>query len=449
MTSSTNDRARGVAAALLLAGLAAAAPRPASAQDARWQGWIGCWEPAASRTAPALRGTARPLALCVVPAEGADVMSVDVVTIADGRVQRRDRIDASGEPWRSTVDGCAGWESAEWSADGKRVYLTADRTCQGGLKVRTTGVISMSAQRQWLDVRSASTGSAQPVLSVSRYRELEDTAGIPAEVASALRGRALFAAAARSAVAEPVGTAEIAEAARKLEPAVVEAWLAESGQRFAVDAKQLVALDRAGVPARVIDLMVALSYPRVFAVNRATREAEPVERPAAPADSGRRTVIGTLDMYGDRYSQGYQGCGYPHNCGYGYGYGIDPYRYGISPYGYGYGGYPYGYGYGPGYGWYGNQPVVIVVRPTTPGGSGGGGGRMVKGRGHTRGGSDNDGGSAGPRDGSSSGSSSSGGSARPSSGSSGGGSSSSGSSGGSSGGGSSSGSGRTAKPRSP
>ena len=53
----------------------------------------------------------------------------------------------------------------------------------------------------------------------------------------------------------------------------IEAALMETSSRFPLSSKALVDLDKAGVDDRVIDLMVALSFPRSFAI-----------RPSGPDD---------------------------------------------------------------------------------------------------------------------------------------------------------------------
>ncbi|MGH7713499.1 MAG: hypothetical protein ACREOG_19585, partial [Gemmatimonadaceae bacterium] len=174
---------------------------------------------------------------------------------------------------------------------------------------------------------------------------------------------------------------------------------------FALDADKLIELEKVGVPPVVIDVMVALSYPRVFALDRSRVTGATRDR-ADEETAGGRTV---------------------------YLYGWDPF---YSSYGSRYG-YGYGYGYGLGGWYYGNRPVIIVRQPTSGDGEERAHGRVVKGRGYTRGTS----GAPADRGSTASGS-------RDQSGSSGG-SASSGSGSGSSSKSPSSGSGRTAKPRPP
>jgi hypothetical protein len=123
------------------------------------------------------------------------------------------------------------------------------------------------------------------------------------------------------------------------------------------------------VPASVIDLMVALSYPRTFQVHAGAPEPQPQQQrawrptPASYADE-------CIDPFYP-YVRYRGGCDPFYSSRYGYGY------YGYNRYGYS----PWGYS---SYGWnYGGQPVVVIVRPEdgqprTPG-------SIVRGQGYTRG----------------------------------------------------------------
>ena len=248
-------------------------------------------------------------------------------------------------------------------------------------------------------------------MRVSRYARITDPARLPQAFAARLRDSELRLGAARGAAAAPLTVAAIADASRQLEPEVVEALLVEHGDHMVVDAKRLAALADAGVPGRITDLLVALSYPTRFALAPAKAAAA---GGGAANDRVPRTLIvpSVLDysLYGPL----------------GYGRYGSPYLY--SPYGYS----PYGYG-GYAYGYY--QRPIVVVRNEAPRPHG----RVVNGRGYAHG-SDGETGTSGtaqPRPSSGSGGSNSGAS----------GSSSSGSSGSSSSGSSSSRGTRTAKPR--
>jgi hypothetical protein len=406
---------------------------PALAQgtslDPRWEAWLGCWQPVDS--ASTTIGIPSTRAVCVTP--DARKSGIEVATIADGAIADRHFVDATGAQVPFTREGCNGWESGRWSADGRRVYLRSEYACQDGVKRSSNGIYSIDGSGDWLDVQGVTVG-ANAGVRVIRYAAINPPAGVDPEMASALSGRSFAVSNARVTVATPVTLDAVVDATRHLDPAVVEAWLVQRGERFSVDSKQLVALADAKVPDRVIDVMVALSYPNVFAINPATRDAgfrEPVQRVAGAGYDERASQ----NVYVDWGPWGRFGYGYYSPFGYS--------RYGYGPFGYG----PYGYGpYGYGYGWH--DGTVVIVRPSQsepqPRG------RAVNGRGYTRGGSSattqtsdeprRTAGSSG-----SSGSSGSRGSSSSGSGSSSRGSSSSGSS--SSGSSSSGGEHRTAKPK--
>lgn len=353
--------------------------------DTRWRAFLGCWESSGA----ALQW------VCVIPAPGGGTSGVDLVTVTDGKVTSRERVSATGERVTTERDGCRGWESAEWSGQGPRVYLRAEALCAGGAQRNTSGIIAMSPSGEWLYVESVRLGGGQTGIRVARYREASAGAPLPAELAAPTLGAGGLwdKIRARVAAGAPLTTNDVIEASHHVDGAVVEAWLAERGERFAVDAKRLVALADGGVEGRVIDLLVAMAYPEAFA----------------------RSVGVRSDTIANRYGPAY---GFDPLCDPAYP-GDYAWSYGCAPLGYWsrYGGNRYNGGWYPdGY------PVIIVYQ----GGSGGGGtsgrahGRVVKDRGYSQGeaaaagqgasGSPSRGtGTQSPSGGSSSGSSSSGG----------------------------------------
>lgn len=328
---------------IVAAGLLAFATQDASAQanSGSWQGWLGCWRAAPWQDA---QGPSANLPLvCITPTSNSDV--VQVATITEGKVVSTQRIDASGREQAIDVKGCTGAQRGEWSADRRRVFLTADATCDG-VQRSTSGILAITPTGEWLDVQGVTTGGDENV-RVARYYQVDVSSAVPAEIAAALSERR-GSENARIAAGAVVGTQAVVEASRAASPAVVEAWLLERGQKFALPVSELVALADAGVPGRVTDALVAVSNPQAFAI------ARPDTRRARADDEivGRR-----IPVYMD-----------PSPWGWGYD------RYGRYGYGNGYGnGYYNGYGYGYG-------APVIVVNPRTDKPSG----RLVKGRGHTQ-----------------------------------------------------------------
>lgn len=328
-----------------LAVFASASPAPAAAQEGAspWEPWIGCWD-RIPRESDATLNSAR---LCVLPSQSPN--AVDLVSVVGDSVTGREHLDATAAPRRVQQGDCEGTESVH--ATGTRVYRRTSLTC-GSRKRLVNTLMAINSHGEWLDVRGVAVGSNVGV-QPSRYRATSPSIALPPEVAAALRGRPQGMSAARIAASGPVELDDVVEASRYLEVGVLQTWLAERGEGFDLDARQLLALQKAGVSTEVIDVMVALSYPDQFALDR-TRVGE-----GAPD-------MRVADMYGGGYYDG---------------------PYGYDPYGYG-----YGYGYG---GWYsGRRPIVVVPRGS--GSSDEPHGQVVKGRGYVapRGDTQKSGGSA-------------------------------------------------------
>jgi hypothetical protein len=372
--------------------------------DGRWGPWVGCWQASLTDTEALTVAPNKSLpVVCVVPAAG--TQSVDLVTV-DGSTATPERVDANGTRRDVSREGCTGWEQAEFSPDGKRIYLRSEHQCTGNRTRTSTGIMSISPNGEWLDVQGVKV-AANSGVRVVHYGRVPVPAALDAGMKSALEGNKLATTTAVMAASDSVRIVDVVEATKRVDPLVVQTWLAQRGQGFGLDAKRLIQLADAKVPANVIDVMVALSYPRSFAVNLAQADGQvvPTGRTQMNSEESFRNGPTVYMDWDPMYSNSY---GYSNRYGYRGGYGYS--------------------GYFPGY-WYQGTPVII----TRPSGSVDTGapdtrGRMVKGSGYTRPADRGDGGSSTPR------SSTSGGS----------------SSGGSTSGGSSSGSEpRTAKPRSP
>ena len=343
-------------ASLVVAALLATGAAPVRGQNAgidpRWLAYIGCWQPTATAKS----------SLCVVPAAGTS--AVDLVTIVKGQVTAREHIAATGERSDSAPAECA-WHGAEWSTNGQRLFLRSEDTCAAATPRDGTGLITMSGDGTWLYIQGVTLGG-QTGVRVQQYREAPEDILLPDDIAAALRqgGGVSATIEARAAASAPLAIADVVEASHKVDTAVLEAWLVERAEPFRLDAKRLIALADAGVPSRVIDLMVALSYPRVFAISPASRQGE---RLAATRTSGLGpTPVNYITEY-EPLCYGFD-IMYPssaYDCGRGYGYG---------------------------YGWYpGGYPVVIIYNGSSGGGGGGGSssrphGRVIDGQGYAKGG---------------------------------------------------------------
>jgi hypothetical protein len=321
---------------------------PAHAQqlDSRWAPWLGCWQLAGER-----------VRVCVAPsADAAGVtLSTHVENAAEGRQAAAPVLEqtlvADGARHSIAEGECRGWQQAEWSRTGERLFARAELTCAGESVRRVSGLSTIAGGGTWIDIQGIEIAGRENI-RVRRYRRASDRAGQAAVVAG-LTARAPRLGATRFTLDD------VKEASARVSPRVMEAALVETSAGFDLSSRVLVDLDAAGVPDNVIDTMVALSYPRHFVV----------DRPGG----------GALAAFPDPYfgSTGFSAWPSPYYSDYWSGYDVySPYFY--SPFGYAYwgsyGGYfPYGsYVSGPGF-------MNIDVSDRTDGG-----GRAVNGVGYTR-----------------------------------------------------------------
>ena len=357
----------GCVAALVGMSLLLGSPTRAGADentDPRWRPWLGCWqlwEEQVDRSNEQQhvdpecepdKGLAARIgrtSVCVVPADG----GITLTASEGSETLIGHQVIADGTR-RTIVDGsCRGWEQSEWSRDGHRLFTATELECGEEPPRRVTGVSLMASASIWLDIQHVDAGAYRQ-LEVRRYTpavsseagttETEaapDLTTDPSEIRQARR---------ESAQSPTLG--DIVEASGKTTARVVEALLVETQPDLDVDSDALIALDDAGIDHDVIDLLVALSYPEKFVVERFDRGGA-----WSSSSSGFRGFEGLYDpiWYSDLY----------------------PYY--VTPLGSRYwsGGYnPYFYGGALG------GPFVIL-----PGGNGNReepAGRAVQGRGYTR-----------------------------------------------------------------
>ena len=342
---------------------AARAHQPAAGQtpvfdqvDPRWLPWLGCWqlveETGAVAEAPDDSGPfADRVVVCLTPrtgATGADDDGVEVTTVADGERVLVETLLADGAQHQVEETACSGWRQNTWSGDGARLFTRAELACDGADMRRVSGVGLMTGAATWLDIELVETGGRGSV-TVRRYRRASDqtTADAGATALPAdLRDRAR--AAARLTSTSELSLDDVIEAGQEIEPTVVEAMLVETRASFALDGRAVLRLDDGGVPAAIIDLMVALSFPDEFVVDR------PAVRAASSYGGGGGGFVDTYSPYGFN----------------------SWYPYYASPFGYYYGWSPYNslYYYGP--------AASYIIAPSQ--GDGGATGRAYSGRGYTR-----------------------------------------------------------------
>ena len=358
-----------------LVATAAAQSTPAPTSDSRWAPWMGCWQvsdesvqdPAQllselAEGSQQSRTTTPGARVCVTPAaEG----GVTVTTLTNNNPILVETIVADGRERAISETGCRGTQRAEWSELGARLFARAEVTCGDQPTRIISGLAAMVVGPMWLDIQMIES-QGQKSLRVRRYRRAVEQPSGP--IVSP-----------RAAAAMPLGRklsiADIKEASAKVPVEALQAAVLElSDGGYDLKAKQLVELDDAGVPDSVIDLMIGLSFPKRYVVERATS-----------GGGGFSGFSNELDLWPYMAMWPYAGM-WP---------GLaDPFFYSpfysayyssfYSPFGYRYWGY-----FDPRYNNYYNSGFVVI---DSGGGGGGtvtppsstGEGRVVDGRGYTR-----------------------------------------------------------------
>ncbi len=324
--------------------------------DGRWMAFLGCWEPTGETMDAGL--------LCVRPVnEG-----VELFPVVAGEITTSDIMVANGQQRARSLEGCEGWESAEFSEDGRRLFTRSQFVCGEDIRRASTGLMSLVAPTQWVDVRSVEVQGEQ-VAWVQEYSLVGPERIAEAGIEDMTQGLGLAVRSARLSASRAIELDDVREAAQKIDAKAVEAWVAARGERFELDADVLIELADAGLDESIIDVVVAVTYPETFRIN---------------ANDG---------VQRDRTMRGNRGVdGYANRGRYGFGarsYFWDPFYYGYSPYGsYGYNAYSGlygGYGGYGGYGYGGYYPTTVIVDRVPSESSLLR--RVVNGRGYTQGGS--------------------------------------------------------------
>lgn len=184
--------------------------------DARWSPWLGCWQ-----SADVVSATK-----CVIPTTRST--AVDVVTVVNGVIESRERIDADGQQHPIDRAGCRGTETASWSPTGHRLYRRAELTCLGTLNGTSTTLMAISPTGEWLNVEGMRAGAGS-LERLDRFRDIGLPSNVPKEIRTAITRQQLAVATARAAAAAPITESDVLEATQSVDPGVVRSWLAVSG----------------------------------------------------------------------------------------------------------------------------------------------------------------------------------------------------------------------------
>jgi hypothetical protein len=287
--------------------------------------------------------------VCVVPAAAGGAR---LMTVAGDRIVLDETIVPDGVSRPVDEPGCRGSRKSEWSTDGQRIYASAELTCDAQAPRKVSGLTLLSSNAEWIDVQVVMAGTQENV-RVRKYERSSDVPPDPALVPADLAARA-----ARTAFGTHLTIGHVTEASRKVTPRVLEALIFETQTAFPLDSRQLIALDDAGVPDTIIDLMVAFSFPKKFEVRRSY---------AGSSSFGGFGGFGGFgwDPFGGDFLSAEFGSPWYYN----------PY-YSFSPFGYSSWGYWNGY--------YSDGPTIEIGAGGSTSGSTEGHGRVVNGSGYTQ-----------------------------------------------------------------
>jgi hypothetical protein len=316
---------------------------PQAQEDSRWLPWLGCWEPAGETPEDGAE-----ILVCVQPVAG----GVEISTLADGEVMGVERIQADGAAQPAAEGGCEGTREARWSADSRRVYVLSDLRCAEGVHRTTSGVFSITGGGEnWTEIHAVRSGDRQPVLAVRSFHPASPAtlARHDHTLSPELDHRDLAIRTARMAAASALDVEDVQEAVDLAGAELASALVVEMGYGFDLDAATLRALSEQGMPADVMDMMVAVTWPERFQIEAGHPE---LEVQTAARDDRRRYRPWPGSVVGLGYGRSFR------SCGIGARFCYDPFYHGLYSFG-----SPFGAGYwGPGF-FPGGVRYVYVTPP--------------------------------------------------------------------------------------
>lgn len=360
-----------------------------------WAPFLGCWTPVEASSL----GT--PPITCIIPVQGTSV-AAQILTVRAGATLRNSTVRADGTQVPIDDDICTGWQSASFSDNGARLYMTGETRCGDTPAVRTSGLYSILPNGDWLDVSGARTTAGEQI-QVERSR-IVPWFDLPESVVEELEPLMRASGAARLAAGRSLRIDDVIDVSGRVDAGVAEVWIAEvsfdmRADAFSVNSRDLRALAAARVPARVIDMLVAVANPEHFTVAVSERGATSAEWPRAVASAGD-----SRSAYESTFYNGMMHCG---RLDYGMPFAMSPWGFnGFFGFPLGmnsmlfdcFGGSPLAFdaryglfgwsragmyrGFFPGYGGF---PITVTVGRSGDGAPRPTGGRVIRGRGYSEG----------------------------------------------------------------
>jgi hypothetical protein len=319
----------------MVLGVALALAHAASAQStgSPWATLAGCYTPVGAEGVTLGRDGSSVMTYCVIPVDRERGI---LARYAGEKLVEADTVIVDAEQRKPGDDGCEVSTHTSFAADYTRLYVRATRSCKTGAESRSSGLLGLSPGGDLLDVREISRAGKSAAI-VQRYTPADTRPDLAPFFERLTRTDRE----ARALAAARLTGADIIEAAAMVDSTAVSAWLAERGQGFMLNAKALTSFAKASVPANVIDMIIALSNPKEFVVDRPSATVALRPRPAAQPNGTNSAMQGWGNQWGvwDPMMMGPWGMGIgrgrlgfmnqlgafgtPWGNGFGYGWGWD------------------------------------------------------------------------------------------------------------------------------
>jgi hypothetical protein len=236
--------------------------------------WVGCWEPWED-DGDSKAAFPRNQMVCLEPGPSPHLLTRR--SVVDGWVVSVQTLRIDGSPLALSENGCEGWDRAQPSREGRRLYLQAEAVCDPGRRRHMSGAWMLLPHQRWLEIQVVRVENVLEVTVERRRAVSTRRLGRPGAIPMAVETE-------RLAAAAPLTVEDVLEALAHVDPAVVEAMLFETRPSFAMRSSLLIELADNGVPERILDLMVAMSFPDHFVVADNTIRPAPAPEVGVPYD---------------------------------------------------------------------------------------------------------------------------------------------------------------------
>jgi len=225
--------------------------------DTRLLPWIGSWRLVSDKVNSSESELEKDFLLTISP--GSNENTITMKGYRDDTPLAEEVIIVDGLRHQLIDDKCTGWYEYSWSENGKRLLFNSESICPGDPPRLISGMSIFDDNGYWLDIQLLRNG-VEKATNIRKYRNVDNDS----VTLSAINANRISSS--RSAVSKDFSINEIIKLSSKVESEVLEAALLETGKSFPINSKKLRHIADSEVPARVVNLMVALSFPEKFDV---------------------------------------------------------------------------------------------------------------------------------------------------------------------------------------